>query len=298
MLVCYHGLKTFIEQCEPQLTLEEAVSAGSLGNHLIQEIQEGKAPTIALEKEIEVVRQLAWALILEAAKQNRYVLEGAFLIRGRKLYDFLSSLQVAEQCRISTHFNHCSQSKFGSWWTAGISGCFGKKRGRRLQWNIEDFECRLPTGKGGVLFDLLEGDVTFVKLERRGVPAYWTGSPQRIAVLFSHFVNLHAERQEDTSLVRHYYFKEQPPMKIKEAFIAVMHLLQPEKGDETLMHWAKCGIDFMLQKAAETLPDRLTPELREALGKMHLLIAVHLEKFSDSECGIPRSGCEIHLSFS
>jgi hypothetical protein len=141
-----------------------------------------RTTTHQVESGIYTTRALTWYMMAQAAKQdsereirglshgNTMPTNGSFVMKdpGNRIYQFMAQAPTSTS-RMSTHFaertSTTEQHK--------IVGLIPS--GKPSQRGIEDFRGRLPGMGGTVLFDKLQNEELFVKLESGGCPPYFGG---------------------------------------------------------------------------------------------------------------------------
>ncbi|MFC4158892.1 hypothetical protein [Chitinimonas lacunae] len=134
---------------------------------------------------LDTTRAISWYLQAKALADNASPeVEPAFLNRGsmvmddpgNKLYNFMNSAPNTYG-RASTHFNERSSSPQAGLFNAGLAGMVaGVASGQGAQRGMEDFDNRMPSGKGCLVFDKInsiqQGGTPrlFMKWESVGMP--------------------------------------------------------------------------------------------------------------------------------
>jgi len=125
---------------------------------------------------VYTTRALAWYMMARGAMQDvrneragvadapsAMPTNGSFIMKdpGGKIHNFLRAAPTCYE-RMSSHFDERSASP-----RVGLMG-------KRQQHGIEDFSNTLPGQRGTLLFDRLQGDELFVKIESVGTPSVFT----------------------------------------------------------------------------------------------------------------------------
>jgi hypothetical protein len=152
-----------------------------------------KNMTVTVRPGMEVTRAISWYLQAKALFDNQgnreltLLKEGAMIAKdpGNKLYNFLRSSDLAYG-RVSSHMQERSDS-YADGWRAPVSG-FAATVGvdildQPLQYGIEDFDNRMPSKGGTLLFDKLTSSnpnvdrhpEIYLKWESMGTPSSWEG---------------------------------------------------------------------------------------------------------------------------
>lgn len=145
---------------------------------------------LLVKSNLDTTRAVSWYLQAKGVADNAAPdREPAFLNRGAMvmddpgnlLYNFLNSAPNAYG-RASTHFNERSSSDSAGFGNTGAAGLMaGLKSPQSAQRGIEDFDNRMPSGKGCLVFDKLDtlqgGDKPrlFLKWESVGMPTVFGG---------------------------------------------------------------------------------------------------------------------------
>lgn len=142
--------------------------------------------TIAVKPDLDTVRSISWYLQAKALADNSAshrpgttVGSGAMIGAdpGNKLFNFLEKSDNAYG-RCSTHCAERSSSVDTSWlgplrtlWDGGVAalGAYAKG-GQPLQFGIEDFDRKMPSKGGTLLFDKLQNNEIYLKWEHNGTP--------------------------------------------------------------------------------------------------------------------------------
>ena len=147
--------------------------------------------THELRADLETVRAISWYLQVKAIADNAdhgapaLLDEGAMVAKdpGNRLYSFLRSSDNAYG-RVSSHMQERSDSvptgfsALTSLWKGGFAAMLGSGfAGQPLQYGIEDFDNRMPSKGGTLLFDKLkpsggpqDDPEIYLKWESKGVP--------------------------------------------------------------------------------------------------------------------------------
>jgi hypothetical protein len=146
--------------------------------------------TYKIEPNLETTRAISWYLQAKALSDNdghgepHLLMEGAMVAKdpGNKLYSFLRSSDNAYG-RVSTHMQERSDSVTGGWsalvglFRGGFAAMGGAGfSGQPLQYGIEDFDRRMPSKGGSLLFDKLKSSdpggepEIYLKWESSGTP--------------------------------------------------------------------------------------------------------------------------------
>lgn len=151
---------------------------------------------VRIKSNLDTTRAISWYLQAKALVDNTghgqggYLNEGAMITKdpGNKLFSFLQSSNNTYG-RVSTHMEERSQSRldnniFSTLWTGGFDGfAFSGIGGQPLQYGIEDYDGRMPSKGGSLLFDKLApsgGDhdkvpELYLKWENVGTPFAFGG---------------------------------------------------------------------------------------------------------------------------
>jgi len=157
------------------------------------ELDYGNGQKVRVYSDLETTRAISWYLQAKALMDNQEYDKGGFLREGsmvakdpgRKLFNFLKSSDNTYG-RVSTHMEERSESRptgadknvFSTFWKGGWDGMvFSGWLGAPLQYGIEDYDDRMPSKGGALLFDKLapsEGKdgvaEIFLKWENVGTP--------------------------------------------------------------------------------------------------------------------------------
>jgi hypothetical protein len=147
------------------------------------EIQMGDQ-TVKVSPNTDTLRALSWYMMSKAASSqsgNGNTLEfgrGSMVMKdpGNKMFKFMKSAPTTYG-RISTHFEERSLSPKGFFSRFAKGGILAMIKKQPLQFGVEDFDCKMPSGKGCLLFDRMHGgegrqaeQQIFFKWESAGVP--------------------------------------------------------------------------------------------------------------------------------
>ena len=191
-------MESYRSQLQSKVTNEEMHSYINMGQRIMKAIHDSpdgknitineKGITFNLKSDLETTRAISWYLQAKAINDNAStganIREPAFLNRGSmlmkdpkiKIYNFLNSSSNVYG-RASTHFNERRASDIANFKNTGAAGMLAGLTGNQAaQRGIEDFDNKMPSGKGCLLFDKLSsvsGDGTpalFMKWESMGTP--------------------------------------------------------------------------------------------------------------------------------
>ncbi|HLO75810.1 MAG TPA: hypothetical protein VK196_05070 [Magnetospirillum sp.] len=174
-------LGIYLDSIDSNLSINEMKSLINTGEHLVNAITRGQSNggtvtltlgghTCQLESSMHTTRAISWYLTAKTAElevntgKDHMVTQGSMLMKdpGNKLFDFLNAAPTSYG-RISSHFNERVESN-----------------GRRPEHRgIEDFDNKLPGGKGSILFNKLKNGELFMKFESAGWPEVFRMSGER-----------------------------------------------------------------------------------------------------------------------
>lgn len=155
------------------------------------EADDGSTQTMRIKPNLETTRAISWYLQAKALVDNAgtgqdiLLKEGAMIAKdpGNKLYNFLRSSENAYG-RVSSHMQERSDSVdkgpvagLKALFKGGFSAMLGAGlKGQPLQYGIEDFDSRMPSKGGTLLFDKLKSSTSggapeiYLKWEAVGMP--------------------------------------------------------------------------------------------------------------------------------
>jgi hypothetical protein len=287
-----------------------------------------KNMTVTVRPGMEVTRAISWYLQAKALYDNQgnreptLLKEGAMVAKDpdNKLYNFLRSSDLAYG-RVSTHMQERSDS-YGNGQRASESGflaMLGVERGQPLQYGIEDFQDRMPSKGGTLLFDKLKSSTPdeedpspeiYLKWESSGTPSSSEGQRgdyldgefawnHGVAPLrtFSH--GLSFLRNASPEGYRGEKMEKGPARDVLDAFSRAVNRLplSPDVKSEVISDAEKYGASYMWEKLREmvtTTSNQLSDIDRNNLKK----VAVQLNDWAGNMgnyLGIARKGAEVHV---
>lgn len=206
------AMETVRERLGSKVSKQEMMEYVAMGEkivHALSKMGDRPPPTnvtldheggqVRVRSDLETARAISWYLQAKALVDNQeydaggYVKEGAMITKdpGGKLFNFLQSSNNTYG-RVSTHMEERSESRpqgldlnvFSTAWKGGVDGVvFSGWYGQPLQYGIEDYDDRMPSKGGSLLFDKLKpsgGDddtvpELYLKWENVGTPFSFGG---------------------------------------------------------------------------------------------------------------------------
>ncbi|MDK2124937.1 hypothetical protein [Parachitinimonas caeni] len=245
---------------------------------------------ITVKPNLETTRAISWYMQAKAVADNAapdrepaFVNRGSMLMEdpGGKLFKFLNSAPNTYG-RASTHFNERSASPVAGPLNTGAAGMLAGLTGNQgAQRGIEDYDSRMPSGKGCLLFDKLDSVPAggeprlFMKWESVGTPTVfgggthadaesgWSGKVHgRLASVFrciGHSVNFITSRFESGDhnwAVRREAVDKGTPKALLQHYTEVLHLAAKDfdQGED----WAKVHAHDAKKFGIALMADKLT----------------------------------------
>lgn len=330
-------LETYRKSIGSKVSPQEMRALINTGEHLVNAINRGQVEggTVRLTVEgqsleakssLYTTRAISWYLMAKTAELeilqggDHMVDKGTLMMRdeGNRLYNFLNAAPTSYG-RVSTHFNERSDSPRATLGNVGLSSLIFRQPAHR---GIEDFDNKLPSKSGALLFNKLQNEGLYMKFEAAGMPTVFRLSGenhhslgQKVANSFRslgrclrHFASTVTSRFDHNStgvgVHREHVHKDAAAKAVWQPFLRLTELLQPLSGDkkeiEALRREAKqWGIEFIERFVDNPAGFRLDPGRREeaAAALDHLRRSLDAYKQEQgSDFGIGRKGGETHIS--
>jgi len=278
---------------------------------------------------LETTRAISWYLQAKAVADNAgnrdpVVLQrGSMVVQdpGGRLFRFLKSAPNTYG-RASTHFNERSVSDTATLRNTGIAGAVAGLKGQKAQYGIEDFSNRMPSGRGCLVFDQLQGrngqPQTYLKWESVGMPSFlgfgthadrtdgWAAKVRNrflsqfrcLGHTFNFLRSLRGGTRQNWGVHREAVHKGEPKT-LYEGFRNIMEQAAGELGKED--EWAQSqqrdakryGLYFIVDTLND--PEAVPGSLREKADNLLREIGQFSRRMGN-DLGIERKGAEIHVS--
>ncbi len=278
---------------------------------------------------LETTRAISWYLQAKAVADNAgnrdpLVLQrGSMVVQdpGGRLFRFLKSAPNTYG-RASTHFNERSVSDTATLRSTGIAGALAGLKGQKAQYGIEDFSNRMPSGRGCLVFDQLQGrngqPQIYLKWESVGMPSFlglgthadqadgWAAKVRNrflsqfrcLGHTFNFLRSLRGGTRQNWGVHREAAHKGEPKT-LYEDFGNIMEQAAGKlgMGDEWAQSQQRSAKRYGLYFIVDTLND--TEAVPASLREKADILLREIGQFSrrmGNDLGIERKGAEIHVS--